>query len=163
MNNIKLVRVDNRFIHGQVSARLVREFNISKILLINDSLAQDPFMSEVYQTMAIGFTVDVLSIQDAATKWKAGEFSQEPAVMLLWGNINDAAATFEAGLTFNFIALANIPGESGKSAVNNSCYINADESAKLRTLSAEGVDVYFQAMTDMPKTTLEEALKITNL
>ena len=45
MNNLRITRVDNRYIHGQVSARLVRELNISKIVLISDIYALDPFMT----------------------------------------------------------------------------------------------------------------------
>ena len=163
MVNLKVSRVDNRYIHGQVSARLVREFNISKILLISDAYAVDPFMSELYKTMAIGFTVEVRSISDAAAAWKSGEFENEPALMLLWGTVADAFASFEAGISFNFISLANIPGDGGRVKVNNSCYINAKEADLLKKLNKSGVDVYFQAMTDLPKTTLDQALKITSL
>mgnify|MGYP003331589868 FL=1 len=163
MTNLKLSRVDNRYIHGQVSARLVREFNISKILLISDAYAADPFMSELYKTMAIGFTVEVRSISDAANAWKSGEFKSEPALMLLWGTVSDACASYKAGINYDFISLANIPGDGGRIKVNNSCYINADEAELLKELSSLGVDVYFQAMTDLPKTTLDEALKITGL
>lgn len=163
MSNVKLARVDNRYIHGQVSARLVREFNISKIVLISDAYAEDPFMSELYKTMAIGFTVEVLSVAEASSAWKSGAFESESALMLLWGTVADAIASYKAGITFAFIALANIPGENGRVKVNNSCYINSEEAQSLKELQASGVDVYFQAMTDLPKTSLTEALNLTGL
>lgn len=163
MTNVRLSRVDNRYIHGQVSARLVREFEISKILLISDAYAADPFMSELYKTMAIGFSVDVMGIAEAAKNFNEGKFANEKSLMLLWGTIEDASATFNAGLKFNFISLANIPGENGRVKVNNSCYINQSEAIKLKELAKSGVDVYFQAMTDLPKTSLEEALSVTSL
>lgn len=163
MTNLKLTRVDNRYIHGQVSARLVRQFGISRIVLVSDLHAADPFMSELYQAMAIGFDVDVVSVAEAAQKWADGDYATERAIMLLWGTIADASATYNAGIRYDFLALANIPGEAGKLRVNDSCYINADEAAALRALAAAGVDVYFQALTDLPKTTLDDALRSTGL
>ena len=162
-NNIKLARVDNRYIHGQVSARLVRELGITKILLISDACAADPLMSELYKLMAVDFGVDVLSIQDAADKWREGAFNSEPALLLLWGNIGDAVKSYQMGMKYAELALANIPGNGNNIRVNNSCYITGDEAGELKKLSADGVEVYFQATTDIPKVSLDEALKITKL
>lgn len=163
MNNLRITRVDNRYIHGQVSARLVRELNISKIVLISDIYALDPFMTELYQTMAIGFTVDVLSISEAIQKQKTGAWDAEPAVMFLFGTVDDANAAFRAGLKFFELMLANIPGGPGRVKINNSCYINAQEAQKLNELAKEGVAIYFQALTDMPKIALNEALKMLHV
>lgn len=157
MDNIKLVRVDNRYIHGQVNARLVREFNISKVVMIADIYAKDPFMSSLYQSIAIGYSVDVLTIKDAVEAWNSGIYKGEN-VMLLWGNIKDAYETYKAGLKFDFMALANIPGDVGKVQVSPSCYINEKDAEYLKCMAEEGMDIYFQAMPDLPKVTLKDAL-----
>lgn len=162
MSNIKLARVDNRYIHGQVNARLVREFNISKVLLISDMCAADPFMSQLYKSIAIGYSVDIMGVADAVEAWKSGVYANEK-IMLLWGNIQEAYDTYEAGLVYDFVALANMPGDVGKVQVNGTCYINETEADQLKSLSENGVDVYFQAMPDLPKVTLKEALDITKL
>lgn len=163
MNNIKLARVDNRYIHGQVSARLVRELGITKILLISDACAADPLMSELYELMAVDFGVDVLSLADAAEKCQAGAYDDEAALLLLWGNIADAVKSYEMGIHYGQLALANIPGNGNNVRVNNSCYINAEEAEQLKNLEKDGVEVYFQATTDIPKVSLADALKITKL
>lgn len=157
-----MARVDNRYIHGQVNARLVREFNISKVVMISDMYAKDPFMSSLYKSIAIGYTVDILTIQEAVDAWNSGVYNCDN-VMLLWGNVKDAYETYEAGLKYEFLALANMPGDIGKVQVNVSCYINEKEADQLRSLDGNGVEIYFQAMPDMPKTTLKEALEITRL
>ncbi|EOH95560.1 PTS system mannose/fructose/N-acetylgalactosamine-transporter subunit IIB [Enterococcus pallens] len=162
MSNIKLSRVDNRYIHGQVNARLIKEYNITKVLMISDINAKDPFMSTLYKSVAIGYTVDILGIEDAVEAWNSGVYQTEN-MMLLWGNIKDAYDTLQAGLKFDFIALANIPGEVGAVQVNASCYISEKEADYLRSMNDEGVEIYFQAMPSLPKTTLEKALQITKL
>lgn len=160
MSNIKLSRVDNRYIHGQVNARLVREFSITKVLMISDATAKDPFMSQLYKSIAIGYTVDILGVADAVEAWNSGVYANDN-VMLLWGNIKDAYDTYQAGIQYPFIALANIPGDIGRVQVNGACYINETEADQLKSMAEDGVDVYFQAMPDLPKITLNEALEIT--
>ena len=160
MSNIKVTRVDNRYIHGQVNARLVREYRISRVLLISDEVAKDMFMSQLYKSIAIGYKVDILSVQKAVEAWNSGVYAGEN-VMLLWGNIKSAYETFEAGLKYEVLTLGNIPADAGKVQVDKTCYINATEADQLKALNAGGVEVVFQAMPDTQKTTLSEALAKT--
>lgn len=160
MSNVKLTRVDNRYIHGQVNARLVREFKISRVLLISDTVAKDVFMSQLYKSIAIGYKVDILSVHKAVEAWNSGVYAGEN-IMLLWGNIKDAYDTFEAGLKYEALTLGNIPAAAGKLQVDKTCYIDETEADQLKSLAASGVDVYFQAMPDTQKTTLNEALQKT--
>lgn len=156
MSNVKVSRVDNRYIHGQVNARLVREFSISKVVMISDMYAKDPFMSQLYKSIAIGYSVDILTIQQAVEAWNSGVYQCE-SVMLLWGNIKDAYETYRAGLKYEFVSLANIPGDVGRVQVSPTCFINEVEADQLNSLEADGVEVFFQAMPDFPKVTLKEA------
>ena len=163
MGNVKLVRIDNRYVHGQVAARLVREYSISKILLINDAYAKDLFMTQLFKTVALsGASVEVLTICDAVAQWQSGAFEGEN-VMLLWGTVQYAYDTYHAGLTFDELNIGNLPGGPGRERVDKSCYIDALDAAQLRELESKGVNVYFQGMPDLPKTSLSAALKITKL
>ena len=162
-NNIKVARIDNRYVHGQVAARMIREFGITKVLVISDLYAKDMFMSQLMKTMAFsGATIEVLSIADTVKQWNDGIFSKDN-VMLLWGNVADAHNTYQAGLKFEFLNVGNLPGGPQKIRVDKSNYIDAKDASMLKALSGLGVDVYFQNMPGMAKTTLEEALKITKL
>lgn len=161
--NLKVVRIDNRYVHGQVAARMIREFGITKVLVINDLYAKDMFMSQLMKTMSFtGATIDVLSIADTVSKWQEGEYSQEN-VMLLWGTVKDAYNTYRAGLMFDSLNVGNLPGGIGRVKVDKSNYIDAADAAMLKELAVSGVDVYFQNMPGNPKTSLEDALKITKL
>ena len=52
MKNITLTRIDDRLIHGQVVAFWMKEFPINKILVIDDVLSKDIFMSRIYKAAA---------------------------------------------------------------------------------------------------------------
>ena len=66
MAEIKLVRVDYRLIHGQVVARWLKVCPVRRIVLVDDVLGNDEFMSDIYK-MAVpkGTDVDIVTIDKA--------------------------------------------------------------------------------------------------
>ena len=62
MAEIKLVRVDYRLIHGQVVARWLKVCPVRRIVLVDDVLGSDEFMSDIYK-MAVpkGTDVDIVT------------------------------------------------------------------------------------------------------
>ena len=69
MAEIKLVRVDYRLIHGQVVARWLKVCPVRRIVLVDDVLGSDEFMSDIYK-MAVpkGTDVDIVTIDKAKDK-----------------------------------------------------------------------------------------------
>ena len=69
MAEIKLVRVDYRLIHGQVVARWLKVCPVRRIVLVDDVLGNDEFMSDIYK-MAVpkGTDVDIVTIDKAKDK-----------------------------------------------------------------------------------------------
>ena len=161
--NIKVARVDNRYIHGQVAARLIREFSITKVLVINDLYAKDMFMSQLMKTMSFsGAVIEVLSIADAADQWNRGLFENDN-VMLVWGDVDSAYNTYYTGLKYDSLNIGNLPGGPGRVKVDKSNYISAQDAEQLKDLDNSGVSVYFQAMPDLSRVDLPEALVITKM
>lgn len=162
-NNIKVARIDNRYVHGQVAARLIREFAITKVLVVSDLYAKDLFMSQLMKTMSFsGATIEVLTVADAVKLYNNGTFDNDN-VMLLWGDVKSAHQTYTSGLKFTRMNIGNLPGGVGRKRVDKSNYIDANDAALLKELASQGIDVYFQNMPDLPTTSLPDALKLTGL
>ena len=49
---IELIRIDDRLIHGQVVTTWVKQKGIEQILIINDSITNDPVQKSVFDMMA---------------------------------------------------------------------------------------------------------------
>ena len=49
MAEIKLVRVDYRLVHGQAVARWLKVCPVRRIVLVDDVLGNDEFMSDIYK------------------------------------------------------------------------------------------------------------------
>ena len=47
MENIELVRIDDRMLHGQVVSTWLKDYGIEQVLIINDKAANDPIQKSV--------------------------------------------------------------------------------------------------------------------
>lgn len=60
-------------IHGQVITKWIRQTPANKILIIDDVLAKDSFMSSIYVMAAPpGIEVMIDTVDDAVAKWNSG-------------------------------------------------------------------------------------------
>ena len=66
MAEIQVIRADFRLIHGQVITKWIRQTPANKILIIDDVLAKDSFMSSIYVMAAPpGIEVMIDTVDDA--------------------------------------------------------------------------------------------------
>ena len=81
MEQLLLARVDDRLIHGQVMTAWMKLLPAKEILIADDKVAKDPFMTQVL-TMAApaGVKVKVYSVEEAAKALKDG--LKVPSIML---------------------------------------------------------------------------------
>ena len=52
MGEVNLARVDERLIHGQVMVTLSKENNVNSIFVVDDVVAKDKFMKNLYKSAA---------------------------------------------------------------------------------------------------------------
>jgi len=74
MSEIVLTRIDDRLIHGQVMTAWVKKTRANQILIIDDEVAKDDFMSEILKMSApAGIDIVVKGQVDAVSFLKAQE------------------------------------------------------------------------------------------
>ena len=62
MKNILVARIDDRLIHGQVMTAWVKSYPINHILIVDDELAKNQFMLNIYKAaMPAGIKVSITS------------------------------------------------------------------------------------------------------
>ena len=90
MPNITFARVDHRLIHGQVITKWSKIAAAQKILIVDDVLAQDSFMVDIYKMAApSGVDVDIKSAEDTARAYQADDLGSGN-VFLLFKSIQTA-------------------------------------------------------------------------
>lgn len=152
-------RIDCRFVHGQVGARLVRQYNVSKIIIVDDKVAEDEFMKTVFKMASVSANVAIYSVDEAIKKNSEGKF-EKGNCMLLFGNVDSAYRTWQ-GIHYGELDVGSIKGDDrdGTKLVTNMIYITEDEGKKLAEMKDNGCNVYFQSVPDTPVISLEDGLK----
>ena len=108
MANVKIARVDFRLIHGQVITKWIKYYPVDKIIIIDDVLAADEFMKEIYG-MAVpkGIEFDVLKIDEATEKLQ----KTDKSVFLLFKNIKTCIDAVNAGVAFELVGCLGMKKE----------------------------------------------------
>ena len=66
MKEITFARVDDRLIHGEVVTAWVPTYRINHIIIVDDTVARDPFQRRVLKTLAPrGVRVDPMNVKEA--------------------------------------------------------------------------------------------------
>jgi len=155
---IDLIRVDFRMIHGQVITQWVKKFATQYIIAVDNELAKDDFMQEVYKMAAPrGVKVEIVTVEKAISKQKAGEFETKNT-LVLFRTVKALSEAVNAGFDVKIIQIGGLGGGPGRKAVSNAITLDHADAEMLKQIAAKGIEVYFQTTPDYPKDTLETCI-----
>ncbi|MCI0433496.1 MAG: PTS sugar transporter subunit IIB [Gemmatimonadetes bacterium] len=147
---IRLIRVDERLIHGQVAIGWGSQLHPDRIIVIDDALSEATWEQELY---ALGLPPDVsASFVSVATavrdfdEWQSGR----DRVFVLTRDIATMARLAEAGaLAGQHINIGGLHDGAGRRQVLPYVFLNDAEQAALERLLDLGIDASAQ---DLPGT-----------
>ena len=159
MAELTLTRIDNRLIHGQVIVKWSRIANSNRILIVDDTLSNDPFMVDIYQMAApSGMKVELMSTEEAGKSYQKDKLG-EGKIMLLFKTVSSAFAAYQKGLHFPTLQLGGIPNEQGKKKIVTAVSVDSTELKQICELHNEGVEVSAQIIPEESKISFDEILK----
>lgn len=143
-----LHRVDDRLIHGQVIVAWGRRLRPSRIWVVDDASAADPWERDLLATVAPGIEVRVATVAEAAAAY-AGEAAAAGGAFLLVRDLRSALALVEAGASIAAFTLGGLHYAPGRDKINEYIYLGAEDRRAARALIARGVRLEVQ---DVPAT-----------
>ncbi len=143
---IVLTRTDDRFIHGQVTTGWASKVGASRIVLVNDGIANDTLIQKL-QRLSAGPGVEVVFLtQAAAVERIRGEGLGAEPFFLLVESPTDLVPLVQAGLKLEEVNLGNLRFEPGKRKIANWLFVNDRQIGALRELAAQGIRLNAQWM-----------------
>lgn len=141
-----LVRVDDRFLHGQVVLNWVRALRPAHIVVADGDLAEDDLArAAIAAATPPGIGVSIGTIAEAARALMDGAF--EPgATMVLLRNPDAAQRLFDAGVRYRRLNVGNVGLAPGRVRVRRQVSLTREEWEALRYLERAGVGVTLQAL-----------------
>ncbi len=138
---IKLVRIDDRLVHGQVAFTWVPALGVDCLLVANDKVAKDEF-----QKMALNLAKPanakllIKSIADAIT-YLNDDKSKNLKVLVIINSVKDAAAIANGVSEIKSINFGGIRGKEGSRLISKAIAVTEDDIAIIKELVAKGIEL----------------------
>ncbi len=140
---IKMIRVDYRLLHGQVAVSWTSMLGADCLLLVSDTLKNDPLRMQSLQLAKPVGTKVVVKDLDGSIQALQGNITDKYHLFIICETI-DLAAKVAKAAGVKSINLGNVPFAEGKKRISKSVYVDEDEESQLKELLNEGFDLYIQ-------------------
>ncbi|MDX9865846.1 MAG: PTS sugar transporter subunit IIB [Anaerolineaceae bacterium] len=151
MKKIVLCRIDDRLIHGQVVAFWMKENPINKILIIDDQLSANEFMSKVYKAAAPPGTEVLLKNRTEALAFLREENIKGEGIFLLVKVPERIEELIDAGISLKKIVLGGMGANSNRKTFNRNVSASSEEIACFKRIIEKGTEIVYQMIpSDKP-------------
>lgn len=153
MAKAALIRVDSRLLHGQVVTRWIQRTEANRVIIVNDELAKDSFMAQIYIMAAPPkIKVSILSIDDTIATWNKNDGDK---IIFLFKNIETVIEAYKKGFNIDVLQIGGIGGAPGRKVVYKNITLSNEEVDVLEDLENKGVKVILQTVPDDKALSLE--------
>lgn len=147
MLNIVLTRIDDRLIHGQVATAWSKITKATKIIVIDDAVAQDSFMEMVLKSSApASIKVEIYSSSDAVKVLNAEDDGEK--VIVLVKTPMTILNLVKAGVAIKELNLGGMGAKQGRKQFYKNISVSEEEKEAFRELIAQNVNVFIQIVPD---------------
>jgi PTS system mannose-specific IIB component/fructoselysine and glucoselysine-specific PTS system IIB component len=141
---IRLCRIDDRLIHGQVILGWARALGIASIVLVDDDVASSPWEQDLYR-MAVPPEVRVDFVGTEQARSRLPEWQEGPmAVLILTGKVETMARLLAGVSRPPAVNLGGIHHRAGRTERLPYVYLTDEELRELHRLEEAGVEVTAQ-------------------
>ncbi len=149
---IKLTRIDDRLVHGQVAFTWTPSLGIDCILVANDKVVKDEFQKMTLNlAKPSGIKLLIKSVADAAV-FLNDERSKPLKILVLVNNVKDAGSLVEQVPEITSINLGGLRSKDGSKLISKAFAVNGDDIEIIRGLLEKGIELEVrQVPTDNKK------------
>jgi mannose/fructose/N-acetylgalactosamine-specific phosphotransferase system component IIB len=144
--NVVLVRVDDRFIHGQILESWIPHLKAQGVIVVNDMLASDQIQKTI-MSMAIPdrIRLKIVSHNDAVDLVDDCDF-QDKKCLVIVSSIKDAWLLFSNGFVFTKLNIGNNKAAGPSKQISYSVWVTDEDLALVGDLVGRGVEVTLQSV-----------------
>lgn len=158
MSEIVLTRIDDRLIHGQVMTAWVKKTRANQILIIDDEVAKDDFMSEILKMSApAGIDIVVKGLDDAVTFLNAQEKENKRLIILVKAPVT-IDTIVEKGIKIDKLVVGGMGAKANRRVLYKNISASDEERATFKKLIDRGIPVVIHIIPDQKETNLSKYL-----
>ncbi len=143
---VKLVRVDDRFIHGQILESWIPHLDAEVVIVVNDVLAADSFQKTI-MSLALPDRIELQIIPVAEIgKYLGGPEYSDRSILVITSNIIDAYKIYRGGVSFGCLNVGNMGCCEGGRQFSYSVWIDPAQIEMIRQMLKDGLEVIMQTV-----------------
>ena len=138
---IKLVRIDDRLVHGQVAFTWVSALGIDCLMVANDKVAQDDFLKMTLSlTKPPSAKLLILTMQNAIM-WLNDPRSKNMKILVIVDNVNDAFILSNGITEIESINFGGIRLKEGAKLISRAIAVTEEDIAIIRQMAEKGLEL----------------------
>jgi PTS system N-acetylgalactosamine-specific IIB component len=159
MDNLVLVRIDERLIHGQILTQWLKTTQANLILVANDEISNDPLRQSL-MSVAIprGIQTRFFSIEKTINTIHKASDTQR--IMLIVQNSQDLLLLVNGGVPVVEAILGNIHMKEGKRQISVSVAVDDKDVENFKSLHHKNIQLHIQRMPSEAKIVLSELIEL---
>lgn len=154
---IKMVRVDERLVHGQVALVWSKELGIDRIVVVNEKAAADKTMTATVKLATPKSVKTIVVGYDRAKKLFADPRFDEGRVFVVVDSPKDALFVVENASNIDKVNVGNF-GRADKSVererFNDNVFLCDEDRDALKEIISRGIQTEYQLVPNQPVTDL---------
>ena len=140
---IKLVRIDDRLIHGQVCSTWIGDYGVEQVLIINDKVSKDPVQKSVVGLAApAGVRVLVFGVDQFIEVIKKNPIKKD--TLLLFTTSTDVLKVVNGGLHIEKVNAGGMRYNETRRRLTKSISVTKEEEKAFKGVIDESNEVYTQ-------------------
>lgn len=157
---IKVLRVDDRLLHGQVAVAWTNYYKVDTIVIANDKLITDQTMQMAFKLAAPPEVTLSMKSLDGAVAVINNPKHAARTIMVIAKDMKDAEYLCEkTGDAVKDILIGGLRSGEGKKQIDMNSYMDADDVAAMDRLTQRGITVVMQAVPTSKKLSAEDIRK----
>lgn len=150
MPDIRLTRIDNRLLHGQVAVTWSHYVGANLIVVVNDEVANDTVQQNLMD-MAAPKTMGTRYFSVDKTIDIIHKASQSQHIMLVVKTPQDVLKLVEGGVPIKSVNIGNMHFADGKEQVSSTVSVDNEDREAFKKLHELGVELLIQRIPDERK------------
>lgn len=160
---VRLARIDDRLIHGQVASVWPKLLGINRILVVNDEAAGDTLTKNLLKQAAPpGVKVNVITADKMIQIFPDEKYADFKA-LLLFKNPADVAHIVKGGVSLTAVNIGRLSFSEGKKLVTNVVAVDQQDIAAFQYLAGQGIELEVRKLAADTKEDLMYLLKKEHL
>lgn len=156
---IKLVRIDDRLIHGQVATVWSRDSGVSRIIVVSDEISKDKVRTMLLKQVApTGIKVSVVDVKKLKRVYDNPKYENDE-VMLLFTNPTEVLESIKLGVEINSVNIGGMSFKEGKKQITKAVSVDDKDIDSFLELDKLSVELEIRPVPNDKKKSLIKILK----